>query len=176
MRNYVMALLVMVVGLNLVGCKKKQLAQEEMQEPLSITSLSTINADGNLKSQGISGTTGTTETAMTEPVLAPVSTNSLPLAVESKPEIKSEMLPPQGPYKPTTSQIQTCLTNAGLYSGKIDGKSGPMTKKAIEEFQKANNLKVDGKVGPQTWEILSKHLNAAPVAAEAVVKGKNKKR
>ena len=44
--------------------------------------------------------------------------------------------------------------------GSVDGKLGPKSKKAIEEFQKANGLKADGKVGPKTWEALSKHLNA----------------
>jgi peptidoglycan hydrolase-like protein with peptidoglycan-binding domain len=55
-------------------------------------------------------------------------------------------------------QIQTALTNAGLYSGSIDGKIGPASKRAIEEFQKNNNLKVDGKVGPKTWAALETYL------------------
>ena len=70
-------------------------------------------------------------------------------------------LPPQGPYKPTGIEIQTALKNAGFYTGSIDGKLGLKSKKAIEDFQKANGLKVDGKVGPKTWEAMSKHLNAA---------------
>jgi peptidoglycan hydrolase-like protein with peptidoglycan-binding domain len=57
------------------------------------------------------------------------------------------------------------LKNAGYYAGAVDGKIGPITKKAIEEFQKANNLKADGKVGPKTWELLKGHLNP-PQAAE----------
>ncbi len=71
---------------------------------------------------------------------------------------------PQPPYSPTNKQIQTALKNAGYYSGAIDGKLGPMSKKAIEEFQKANNLKVDGKVGPKTWAILEKYLDSSPVS------------
>jgi peptidoglycan hydrolase-like protein with peptidoglycan-binding domain len=39
-----------------------------------------------------------------------------------------------------------------------------MTRKAIEEFQKANGLEVDGKVGPKTWRVLSKYLET-PAAA-----------
>ena len=54
--------------------------------------------------------------------------------------------------------IQTALRKAGFYTGAIDGKMGPKTKKAIMDFQKANGLKADGKVGPRTWAELAKHL------------------
>ena len=55
--------------------------------------------------------------------------------------------------------IQKALKNAGLYTGAIDGKIGPKTKRAIEEFQKSKGLKVDGKVGPKTWAELEKNLS-----------------
>jgi len=55
--------------------------------------------------------------------------------------------------------IQKALTNCRLYEGKIDGKVGPRTKKAIEAFQKQNNLSADGRVGPKTWEKLKVYLN-----------------
>ncbi|OGW83248.1 MAG: hypothetical protein A3C47_02125 [Omnitrophica bacterium RIFCSPHIGHO2_02_FULL_51_18] len=55
-------------------------------------------------------------------------------------------------------QIQTALKNAGLYQGNIDGKIGPRTKKAIEQFQTNNGLKADGKVGPKTWAALEPYL------------------
>jgi len=55
-------------------------------------------------------------------------------------------------------EIQTALKNAGFYSGSIDGKLGPKTKKAIEEFQKSKSLKADGKVGPKTWAELQSYL------------------
>jgi peptidoglycan hydrolase-like protein with peptidoglycan-binding domain len=56
--------------------------------------------------------------------------------------------------------------------GGIDGKIGPLTRKAIEDFQKANNLKVDGKVGPKTWAVLEKSLNAPE--AKPIKKGKKR--
>jgi N-acetylmuramoyl-L-alanine amidase len=34
---------------------------------------------------------------------------------------------------------------------KADGIFGPLTEKAVKEFQKKNKLAVDGKVGPKTW-------------------------
>lgn len=54
--------------------------------------------------------------------------------------------------------IQTALKKAGFYAGAIDGKIGPRTKKAIEEFQKSKGLVVDGKVGPRTRAELEKYL------------------
>jgi peptidoglycan hydrolase-like protein with peptidoglycan-binding domain len=54
--------------------------------------------------------------------------------------------------------VQTALKNAGFYTGSVDGKIGPRTKSAIQEFQKAKGLKVDGKVGPKTWAEMEKYL------------------
>jgi peptidoglycan hydrolase-like protein with peptidoglycan-binding domain len=64
-------------------------------------------------------------------------------------------------------QIQAALKNFGAYFGEIDGKIGPLTRKAIEEFQKSKNLKVDGKVGPLTWAQLQKYLAAPPAAQKS---------
>ncbi|MBI4707491.1 MAG: peptidoglycan-binding protein [Candidatus Omnitrophica bacterium] len=97
-------------------------------------------------------------------------------AVEAKVEVtapaaleqKLEPLPPSGPYKPSVKEIQTALKNSNFYAGEVDGKLGPKTKAAIEEFQKANGLKVDGKVGPMTWQAMSKYVDVA--AKEAVEK------
>ncbi|MBM3250308.1 MAG: peptidoglycan-binding protein [Candidatus Omnitrophica bacterium] len=63
--------------------------------------------------------------------------------------------------QPTTLDIQTALKNAGFDPGSIDGKMGPKTKKAVQEFQSANGLDADGKVGPKTWAALSKYLVAS---------------
>ncbi|HLD40651.1 MAG TPA: peptidoglycan-binding domain-containing protein, partial [Candidatus Omnitrophota bacterium] len=57
---------------------------------------------------------------------------------------------------------------AGLYEGEVDGKIGPKSKKAIEEFQAKNNLTVDGKVGRRTWEKMKEYLNMAAVASPEV--------
>ena len=63
-------------------------------------------------------------------------------------------------------QVQTALKNAGIYQGKIDGKIGPRTKQAIEQFQTSHGLKADGKVGPKTWAALQSYLNEQQPAAE----------
>ena len=59
--------------------------------------------------------------------------------------------------KPSMQDIQQALKNADLYEGKIDGISGPKTRKAIEDFQSQKGLKADGKVGPKTWQKLKEY-------------------
>jgi len=57
-----------------------------------------------------------------------------------------------------SKQIQTALKNAGYYEGVVDGKMGKKTRKAVREFQKANNLHADGRVGKNTWMVLKDYL------------------
>lgn len=61
--------------------------------------------------------------------------------------------------KASTRDVQQALKNAGFYQGNVDGKSGPMTKEAIREFQRVHGLKDDGVVGKQTWAKLSQYAN-----------------
>lgn len=75
------------------------------------------------------------------------------------------------PEKPSAEDIQKALKNAGVYTGSIDGKIGPKTKKAIEEFQSKNGLTADGKVGPRTWDKLKGYLTKAE-EAPATTSGK----
>ena len=72
------------------------------------------------------------------------------------------------PETPTKKDIQISLKNAGYYSGSIDGKVGHKTKKAIEEFQKANDLKPDGKVGPNTWNKLKVYFSESTASSAEV--------
>ena len=66
-----------------------------------------------------------------------------------------------------SQQIQTALKNAGFYTGKIDGKIGPGSKKAIEDFQQSKGLKADGKVGPKTWTALEQYLTGGDSSSTA---------
>lgn len=56
--------------------------------------------------------------------------------------------------------IQQALKNAGFEPGSVDGRMGPKTKKAVRDFQKANNLNADGVVGPKTWTKLKVYLQS----------------
>lgn len=42
----------------------------------------------------------------------------------------------------------------------VDGKFGPLTRKAVDTFQRVNDLGVDGVVGPETWAALDRHPRA----------------
>lgn len=59
--------------------------------------------------------------------------------------------------KPSTKAIQQALKSAGFYQGELDGKMGPLTRQAVEEFQRINGLKADGVVGTQTWSKLEQY-------------------
>ena len=52
--------------------------------------------------------------------------------------------------------IQKRLQNLGYYPGKIDGELGPMTKDAINKFQKSNNLSVTGAINSELAEKVNK--------------------
>ena len=61
----------------------------------------------------------------------------------------------QGMHGSDVAEIQTRLKNWG-YLVTIDGVFGPMTTKAIIQFQTARGLKPDGIVGPVTYHELQK--------------------
>lgn len=151
MKKFIFVILMLGLVSYLVSCGKKQQPISETQEPISMEELGKLNTSNPTMPEVMTKT-------------APAVTVTPSSAVEI-PEVKLEQLPPSGPYRPTTHEIQTALKNAGFYSGTVDGKKGPMTKKAVEDFQKANGLAADGKVGLKTWALLSKHLNPEPAPA-----------
>ena len=65
--------------------------------------------------------------------------------------------------------IQTALKAANLSQGNIDGKLGPASKRAIQEFQTQQGLKVDGKVGPQTWAAMQPYLTGTASTGTSTV-------
>ncbi|MFH1398007.1 MAG: peptidoglycan-binding domain-containing protein [Candidatus Omnitrophota bacterium] len=155
MKKFGFIILTLAVVVALAGCGKKQEALEQMQQPMAPEDLS------RLKTESLVAIEVRPE-AMPQGQKVNAQALQSQIAVAPIPEVKLEPLPPSGPFRPAVNEIQTALKNAGLYIGKVDGKAGPMTKKAVEEFQKANNLKVDGKVGPKTWSVLSQYLNQEP--------------
>jgi len=152
MKKFIFIIFALVSVVYLVGCGRKQQPISETQEPISIEELGKLNTSIQTVPEVATKT-------------APAVTVT-PSSTVSPDETKLEQLPPSGPYKPTVREIQTALKNAGFYTAMIDGKKGPLTKKAIEDFQRANNLGVDGKVGAKTWAALSPYLNPAPVPSK----------
>ena len=139
MKKFLVFVSVVIMFASLSGCAKQQDAED--LQPVTLESLSTSSSQAQVMPQDVN-----------------MPAVTAPAAVASKELVP---LPPQGPYKPTDIEIQTALKNAGFYAGSIDGKIGPKSKKAIEDFQSANGLKADGKVGSKTWEALGKYLNIA---------------
>ncbi len=67
--------------------------------------------------------------------------------------------PAGAPFEEVTIfDIQQALKNAGYDPGAIDGKAGPLTKRAIKSFQRDHNLVADGVAGRKTWEKLYPYL------------------
>ncbi|MGA9380181.1 MAG: peptidoglycan-binding protein [Phormidium sp.] len=52
--------------------------------------------------------------------------------------------------------LQKLLTDAGAYSGAINGKFDLETSVAVKQFQRSSRLMVDGIVGRNTWTALAK--------------------
>lgn len=56
--------------------------------------------------------------------------------------------------KSIIKKVQTALKELGYQCGKIDGKLGKTTKKALKEYQEEHNLKVDGIIDKEVLEAL----------------------
>ena len=126
--------LIMVAAL---GCGKKETPPEaEMPMPMSVS---------------VEGAT----TNMVTKAGTPVRAGSVPAEISST----EEASPATVYIPPAPEEIQQALKNAGFYTGSVDGKIGPATKKAITEFQQQNGLTADGKIGKKTWEKLREYLN-----------------
>lgn len=60
----------------------------------------------------------------------------------------------QGSKGYAVSGLQSELKDQGFYNYTVDGIYGPVTKRAVETFQKAKGISVDGLTGPQTIKAL----------------------
>ncbi|WP_425061253.1 hypothetical protein SCACP_20410 [Sporomusa carbonis] len=52
--------------------------------------------------------------------------------------------------------VQKFLAEAGFYAGDIDGVFGPVTARAVKEFQISNNLNANGVVDKETFMYLAR--------------------
>lgn len=55
---------------------------------------------------------------------------------------------------PAVLAVHRQLAHDGFYSSSIDGSFGPLTERAVREFQRRHNVPADGVVGPATWSAL----------------------
>ena len=138
----------LVIGLTVSGCAKKS------TEQASITGFDSTTEELTQLPPQAAATSGPQAVEV-----LPVETS--PVTQAAAPAADTAIAAADGSSLSHEQQIQTALKNAGFYHGNIDGKIGPASKRAVEEFQKQNNLKADGKVGPKTWAALEPYLNGS---------------
>lgn len=78
----------------------------------------------------------------------------------------ADSAPTASSTRPPTLQVQQALKNAGFYQGAVDGKMGPMTRSAIQEFQRVHGLNDDGVVGKLTWAKLRPYVELSAGGGE----------
>ena len=143
----VFAAVLMIVPLAVVGCKGKVDKEAEM------ANLETTEAIAPVEDAVV------TQSPVTEPSATQVvNQETIPPTAAVPPVADAATLGAGQDRLARNKNIQTALKAANFYTGNIDGKIGPKTKRAIVEFQKAKGLKADGKVGPKTWIELEKYL------------------
>jgi len=72
----------------------------------------------------------------------------------AKKGLRSKYILEEGMSGYDVERLQQALTDKGFYNGPIDGTFSPEVKKAVESFQKQQNLTADGVVGPLTLKAL----------------------
>jgi peptidoglycan hydrolase-like protein with peptidoglycan-binding domain len=65
------------------------------------------------------------------------------------------------------SDVQQKLQADNLYSGKVDGRLGPKTRRAIADYQKQNGLRVTANLDRQTRDSLLGTMGTAAPPASA---------
>ena len=72
----------------------------------------------------------------------------------------------EGAAGPTVRWAQYLLVRRTLSDSQIDGVFGPVTKAAVEQFQRESKIPADGIVGPVTWGKLGGDGPEPPTLAE----------
>ena len=67
---------------------------------------------------------------------------------------------PYGEESQDVREMQSKLKSKGYYKGKVDGKFGPETRRAVRKFQEAIGITVDGKPGDRTLTALYEGTSA----------------
>ncbi len=122
----------------------------------SLSGCTTMHKNDALEIQGLRNKVSALEAQLKE---KDDELNSLKeTSLKGSEDVNAEARAGEAKQQADPKQIQTALKNAGFYQGTVDGKMGKKTRKAVREFQKANNLPVDGKVGKNTWIALKGYL------------------
>ncbi len=138
-----------LVAIGLVGVLA--LAACSSDEPSSTASTTTTSVAGQTASTtttsaAVVAATTTTAAADSAATSTTATTGSTGGRVVQKPDDNVR----NGDSGPGVEEIQRALKAAGYDIG-VDGKFGPVTEKAVKDFQGKNGLTQDGVVGPVTW-------------------------
>jgi Putative peptidoglycan binding domain len=142
---------IILLPIALFGCKGK------VEKPAEEAKLETTDTTTPLPPEGMMSAQQAAQNVIVEPAQSLASepipaTAALPEVAEKSAATVTKVA------QDRNKDIQRALKAAGFYTGTIDGKIGPRTKKAVIDFQKANGLKADGKCGPKTLAALDKYL------------------
>lgn len=146
------------VTLFVTGCAKKS----QDQATLAGTGFESLSSTEELAQ--LPQASGANQQAAIE--ILPVETSPVTQASQALPSLETAA-ETFGQNLTQEQKIQTALKNAGLYTGSIDGKIGPASRRAIQTFQTNNGLKADGKVGPKTWAALEPYLSQSAAASQS---------
>ena len=58
----------------------------------------------------------------------------------------------------SVEDVQRALAQHGYYRGDVDGKLGPMTRRAVRAFQEDQGLKATGRIAPEVTRALTERL------------------
>lgn len=109
------------------------------------------------------------QTTKTRPV-KPATANKAKVQTANLPTMDTFPSVKKGDNNGYVTLLQTNLKNRGYYEGKVDGKFGDKTEKALNEFQKDAKKPQNATVGGKTWALLQKStivkLKAEPPKAD----------
>lgn len=90
-----------------------------------------------------------------------------PATIHPEPKPRPTLRQGAGMGKLAAQQPHVAYVQKVLGVAVVDGKFGPVTAKAVDQFQRSNGLKVDAIVGPETWAMLDKHPRARAMLQQA---------
>jgi len=81
-----------------------------------------------------------------------------PAVVKEDPTDSSQPAQSRIAFDEFTLKVQKALKRAGYDPGPEDGKKGPNTTRALQAFQKENNIPTSGMADEATWALLKRYL------------------
>lgn len=131
------------------------LATDGVFGPLTYSAVRRFQASHRILVDGIAGSA--TWHALTS---EPSHTNTAGAKMEAAPPKYPPGYLHEGDVGPAIRRLQIQLTRAGYSTHGIDGRFGPLTLRAVQDFQRAEGLPAHGLVGSLTWNALHRVLTA----------------